>query len=409
MDLLGTGIGGVLWTKDATLSGHDHYFFLDFTGSIKPYLMHEINNHMSAITRVDYAPLTRFYLEDQKQPATRWKTTLPFPVQVVARVEVIDEISKGKLTTEYRYHHGYWDGAEREFRGFGRVEQFDTEAFEQYDSAGLHGAEALFAKVDQKYFSAPTLTKTWFHLGPIGEEFGDWQEPDWSGQYWPGDPQILKHTESVNAFLKGLPDRRMKRDVLRTLRGSILRTELYALDGSSREDRPYTVTEHAYGLREEEPPADPVSQRPRIFFPHSLAQRTTQWERGNDPMTQFAFTGDYDVYGQPQRQTQVACPRGWHGLADKPNEPYLATRSITTYAIPTVTEINIRDRVAVTTTYEIRNSAGHTVEELRDSPNQGTDLSVITHTLNYYDGSEFRGLVCPAWAKTCYLKGDNRK
>jgi hypothetical protein len=25
---------------------------------------------------------------------------------------VIDEISKGKLTTEYRYHHGYWDGIE---------------------------------------------------------------------------------------------------------------------------------------------------------------------------------------------------------------------------------------------------------------------------------------------------------
>jgi hypothetical protein len=35
-------------------------------------------------------------------------------VQVVARVEVIDELSRRKLTTEYRYHHGYWDGAERE-------------------------------------------------------------------------------------------------------------------------------------------------------------------------------------------------------------------------------------------------------------------------------------------------------
>ena len=85
----------------------------------------------------------RFYLEDQKRPATRWKTTLPFPVQVVSRVEVIDDFSKGKLTTEYRYHHGYWDGAEREFRGFGMVEQLDTESFEEYDSSGLHGAEAF--------------------------------------------------------------------------------------------------------------------------------------------------------------------------------------------------------------------------------------------------------------------------
>ena len=26
-----------------------------------------------------------------------------------------------------RYHHGYFDGVEREFRGFGLVEQLDTE------------------------------------------------------------------------------------------------------------------------------------------------------------------------------------------------------------------------------------------------------------------------------------------
>ena len=59
-------------------------------------------------------------------------------MQVVARVEVIDELSRGKLTTEYRYHHGYWDGAEREFRGFGRVDQRDTEVFEDYHAPGLH-------------------------------------------------------------------------------------------------------------------------------------------------------------------------------------------------------------------------------------------------------------------------------
>lgn len=51
--------------------------------------------------------------------------------------------SKGKLTTEYHYHHGHWDGAEREFRGFGMVEQLDTESFEKYDSTGLHGAEGV--------------------------------------------------------------------------------------------------------------------------------------------------------------------------------------------------------------------------------------------------------------------------
>ena len=63
-------------------------------------------------------------------------------MQVVARVEVIDRLSRGKLTTEYRYHHGYWDGAEREFRGFGMVEQLDTETFDDLQRAGLHGPDA---------------------------------------------------------------------------------------------------------------------------------------------------------------------------------------------------------------------------------------------------------------------------
>ena len=44
--------------------------------------------------------------------------------------------------------------------------------------------------------------------------------------------------------------------------------------------------------------------------PTLLAQRTTQWERGDDPMTQFTFTGDYDDYGQPRSQISIAVPRG---------------------------------------------------------------------------------------------------
>src|SRR5262249_34949740 len=184
------------------------------------------------------------YLEDEAKPTTRWRTPLPFPVQVVARVEVIDDLSKGKLTTEYKYHHGYWDGIEREFRGFGMVEQFDTEIFDRYNETGLHGEAIDFIKFDgtPQQFSPPTLTRTWFHQGPIGDESGDWKEQDWSGDYWSGDPQLLRHTESLNdvlaaidrtyATLTSQKRRRIKRDALRSLRGSILRSELYALDGS---------------------------------------------------------------------------------------------------------------------------------------------------------------------------------
>src|SRR4051812_23852624 len=123
-DLCGTGVAGVLWSRDA--DGPARAFFLDVCGGRKPYLLSEFDNHLGASTRVTYAPSTQFYLADEQRPETRWRTPLPFPVQVVARVEVLDVLSGGQLTTTYRYHHGYWDGAEREFRGFGRVDQRDS-------------------------------------------------------------------------------------------------------------------------------------------------------------------------------------------------------------------------------------------------------------------------------------------
>jgi Insecticide toxin TcdB middle/N-terminal region len=138
------------------------------------------------------------------RPETCWRTPLPFPVQVLARVEVIDQISHGKLTTEYRYHHGYWDGTEREFRGFGMVEQLDTEIFADYQAPGAHGPKARFGPVPKKHFSAPLLTKTWFHQGPVDEKTG----ANWTGRRTtgPGDPQALAHTEAINAFLQTLAD-----------------------------------------------------------------------------------------------------------------------------------------------------------------------------------------------------------
>jgi RHS repeat-associated protein len=389
-DMLGTGIGGVLWSKDADAPGRENYYFLDFTGGLKPYLLNEMNNHMGAVTRVEYRSSIEFYLEDQKRPETRWKTPLPFPVHVVADVETIDEISRGKLTTEYSYHHGYWDGAEREFRGFGRVDQRDTEVFGHYHTKGLH-PDRSFEAVDSKMFSPPLETRTWFHQGPIGDEFGEWEETDFSGEFWSGDSQILSLPPSMENILKAF-SRRAKRDALRSLRGRIMRTELYALDGSERQDHPYTVTEYLHGVREETPPGPGEEDRLRIFFPHTLAQRTTQWERGDDPMTQLSFTEDYDKYGQPRTENQIACPRGWQKLGDIPVKPYLATRSRTEYAKPDSNQCYIMDRVAKITTFEIKNDGNLTVPTLKDLPDDSGVIKVIGQTLNYYDGSAFQGL-----------------
>lgn len=423
VDLMGSGISGVLWSADASESGRPHMYFLDFTGGVKPYLLNEMDNHLGALTKVEYCPSTRFSLEDRQSPKSRWRTHLPFPVQVVARVEVIDRFSQSKLTTAYRYHHGYWDGAEREFRGFGMVEQLDTETFELYCAPGLHGLTA-FADVVWRHFSPPTLTRNWFHQGPVEDDSGEWYELDLSSEYWPGDPPLLDHIECVNRFLRSLPVRLDRRDALRTLRGSILRTELYALDRFpdqdyvGPQDLPYTITEQAYDLR-----ALPASGGVPIFFPHIITQRTTQWERGDDPMTLFSFTGDYDDFGQPRRQTMVGMPRrsakrldvtaAVVGAVPVDEDRVLATHTRTTYAAPDA-GLYMHDRVLDMHTYEL--IAPPQVDEQNE---QGNDISadvlkvleaqyraassvraqfdglpgvkLIGHVLNHYDGPAFEG------------------
>ena len=391
VDVMGTGVSGILWSGNFQNNGRGRYSFLDLTGKVKPYLLAEMNNHMGAVTQVGYASSCRFYLEDEKQPETRWKTPLPFPVQVVARVEVIDEISKGKLTTEYSYHHGYWDGAEREFRGFGRVDHRDTETFTQYHSAGLHAQED-FEDVPLASFSPPLETRTWFHLGPVGEAYGAWEESDFSHEYWQADPQLLQPSPEMERFLINIDERRVKRDALRALRGRILRTELYALDGNPLQDRPYTVTESLHGVSAvpvgaslPQGTGDWENRQKRVFFPHTLGQRTTQWERGDDPLTQFSFTADYDAYGQPQTQTQIACPRGWRSMDDRPTGAYLATRTLSEYAHPELSDHYIHDRMTKTTTYELKNQGGMTLPEFVKTPLGDSALVIVGQQLNYYD------------------------
>ena len=70
---------------------------------------------------------------------------------------MIDALSGGKLTTEYRYHHGYWDGAEREFRGFGMVEQLDTETFADYQRQACTGPTTPSSRCRTSIFSPPLL------------------------------------------------------------------------------------------------------------------------------------------------------------------------------------------------------------------------------------------------------------
>ncbi|HEU0252120.1 MAG TPA: toxin TcdB middle/N-terminal domain-containing protein, partial [Pyrinomonadaceae bacterium] len=397
VDLLGSGVSGILWSRDVSESTRP-MFFLDFTNKVKPYLLNQVDNNIGSITRVHYTSSTQFYLDDQRNPATRWKTALPFPVQVVARMETIDSISGGKLTTEYTYHHGYWDGVEREFRGFGRVDQRDTEKF---DPPATLTENTLGSVVSAESFSHPTETRTWFHQGAVEDGVGDWKATDFRTEFWSDDPQALQPLDPVPDFLKTLSGS-VRRDALRALRGRTLRSELYALDGDDRQSRPYTVTEQIYGLRKEFPLQGDTT-RQHIFFPFSVGQRSTQWERGHEPQTQFAFTANYDDYGQARSGITIAVPRGRDFRTPLPaatrDQLFLITQSKTDFAKPEDESRYMVDRVAQAITYEIRQ------QSLAPNPTGSLDVysllpliisgqivgEVLDQTIHFYDGVAFTG------------------
>lgn len=370
-DLLGTGTSGVLWTLDSRAQGDPGWRFLDFTGGIKPYLLTAIDNHMGGRTAITYAPSTAYAVADALA-GRPWRTTLPFPVQVVASMTSAEHFSGNSTTTTLDYHHGYWDGADREFRGFARVERYDTTAFDP--SNGLAA----------EHYCPPTMLRSWFHVGPVGSE-ADWIELDLGDEYWSGDLNVLGIGDR-SKLPAGL-SRRQLRDVVRALRGKLLRSELYGLDDDAASDRPYTVTEHCYDVV---PLSDAFPGAVIVSTPSS-GERTTQWERGNDPMTQISFTAGFDDYGNARLALHIAAPRGRD--ITSAGEPFLATLTTTEHAARDDATRYICDRVASAKREEILDDGKLGLAQFRDAivAGGGTRRILGLHRV-FYDGAPFVGL-----------------
>ena len=160
-DLLGNGTACLVWNSHLPAHAGQPVRYIDLMADGKPHLLMEVDNNLGATTTIAYTPSTRFYLQDQ-QAGTPWVTRLPFPVHCVSKVTVKDAWRKTSFSSTYRYHHGHFDGYEREFRGFGRVEQVDTQAFQE---AAVANAASGFFTQDDTLYQAPVKTITWYHTG----------------------------------------------------------------------------------------------------------------------------------------------------------------------------------------------------------------------------------------------------
>ena len=211
----------------------------------KPWLMTRMSNGLGRTTTLSYTPSTAFYIADRRA-GKPWATRLPFPVQCLSRVESYDAITGWRFVNRYAYHHGYFDGPEREFRGFGMVEQWDTEAFSDYD--GPDHEDPGNSEDDSIGRLTPVRVRTWFHTGAWRKQGR--LESAYADEYFSGDSDAL--SLPAPSLPSGLsPDE--EKAAMRSLRGQMLRQEVYAEDSSGELATLYTVTEQTFSVQQLQP------------------------------------------------------------------------------------------------------------------------------------------------------------
>lgn len=247
-DMKGSGTAGVLWSYTGIGGRKSEYFYLDFTGGSKPYLLNRIDNGMGLITEIEYGTSVAEQSRDRLH-GNDWSTFLPFPVSVITAIRTTDKVTSNYSLSKYRYHQGHYDGISREFAGFGL-----TEIEEEGDDA-----------------VSSMLTRNWYHLG-------------------------------INLENPFSPLSDIERIRLKVLRGKLLKTEVYGLDSSPDEGKPYMRTESTWDVV-----VQTEANGAQVVVPRQLENNTSYFERQE---TSFRIAVNrnisFDEYGNVTEQEQRA-------------------------------------------------------------------------------------------------------
>lgn len=324
VDLLGNGTACLVWSSPLPGDARQPLHYIDLMGGQKPHLLLSVKNNLGAETLIQYVSSTKFYLAD-KFAGQPWITRLAFPVHVVEQTEILDRISGNRFVSRYAYHHGYYDSFEREFRGFGMVEQWDTEELAVLTASGTLPPAT---NIDATSYVPPVLTRTWFHTGifldlqHISRQF----EQEYYRETNLTDAQLaaMLLDDAILPTTVRLPDSTQQayalsgdeaQEACRALKGALLRQEIYALDGSEAQNRPYSVSEQNYTLELLQPQGN---NRHAVFFSHPREALQWHYERTlypvnnqqvADPRVTHAITLAVDSFGNVLQSVAIAYGR----------------------------------------------------------------------------------------------------
>jgi RHS repeat-associated protein len=323
-DLLGNGTACLVWSSPLPADARRPVRYVDLMGGVKPHLLVALRNNLGAETRIEYAPSTRFYLAD-KRDGRPWITRLPFPVHVVVRVETDDRVSGNRFVTRSAYHEGHYDGYEREFRGFGYVERWDTE-----EIAALRDGPGG-TNVDESSCAPPVYTRTWFHTGVFADR--DRVSRHLADAYYraPGltDEQARALLLEDTVLPAGLSADE-EREACRALRGFMLREEVFARDDGPATSHPYSVSEHSYTVRALQRRG---VNRHAVLFTHPRERLDYRYERDPaDPRIGHTFTFAVDDFGNVLESASVGYGRRHADPSLAPEDQARQAETLITYS-----------------------------------------------------------------------------
>ncbi|GKT97682.1 uncharacterised protein [Colletotrichum tofieldiae] len=229
LDLLGKGTSCLCWTGKVPGSASSQtLFYVDLAPGPKPNCLASYQNGSGSRVEVSYKSSNWFYLRDQKVNVP-WATKIGFPVQCVRQVTISDDVVKRVRTRTLTYHDGYYDAADKEFRGFGMVEVLESDTFNV-------GTPAQFSQPG-------TLTKTWYHTGAMAPL--DRTLPRASSA------ALFESYASVNQT-----DMDSTHEFCQSLKGVELRREILGDDDSPVAANPFIVTDTAHQVFQLSPRTD---------------------------------------------------------------------------------------------------------------------------------------------------------
>lgn len=337
IDLLGNGTACVVWSSPLPQYVRAPMRYVDLMGGKKPYVLSGYKNNLGQETTLEYRSSAHYYLEDKKG-GTPWVTKLPFPVQCVSKVEVRDHVSDLYFVNEYRYHHGYYDHAEREFRGFGMVEQLDTQTFANFRKSGTSNV------VSEPLHQPPVLTKTWFHTGAFIRQESILRQ--FGREYYRNTAFAEYHLpDAVIESGQLTPDE--LRQAHRACKGMRLRQEVYALDDTADAEHPLSAAEHNCHIRLLQPA---LGNRHAVFIVRESESVTYQYERDPaDPRVTHTLNTLIDEHGNVLESAAVV-----YGRAGTDTTLAVAVQTEQAKRHVTYTKYTFTNDVATSAAYRLR-------------------------------------------------------